>query len=197
MTFINSHVRRWGPHPFPDWGDGYTIIGEGHVATLVDSQQRPHFSLTATVYNDRGRDEGGGCMHEALVAIWPELSTLVTVHLSDAETGEPMHAVGNAVYWAGQARWTTKPDSPVMVPEISYKKPAPEGWAPEILARHLQLVGDDAITQVRHLRRRAVDLVTHGTTPATAWETLIEESALRALWRSQADAALALLDGAD
>jgi hypothetical protein len=61
-----------------------------------------HFSVTADIYEQREKDKwvdaGGGCCHEHILKIWPELAPLVALHLSDQD-GVPMHAAGNAFYW--------------------------------------------------------------------------------------------------
>jgi len=60
-----------------------------------------HFSLTANIYEKtpRGwRDVGGGCCHEHILALRPNLAPFAALHLSDQD-GVPMHAFSNAWYW--------------------------------------------------------------------------------------------------
>lgn len=56
-----------------------------------------HFSLTSTIYED-GRDAGGGCNHEHILELAPELALFAALHLSDQD-GVPMYAVANGFYW--------------------------------------------------------------------------------------------------
>lgn len=60
-----------------------------------------HFSLTADIYEQtpRGwREAGGGCCHEHILKLTPELAPFAAIHLSD-QNGVPMHAIANAWYW--------------------------------------------------------------------------------------------------
>lgn len=67
--------------------------------------QRPYISATAEVRAPRRRDvEAFGCLHDDILREWPEASVVVRCHLSDAVTGEPMHALANGIYWAAGAR---------------------------------------------------------------------------------------------
>lgn len=70
----------------------------------------PGFAITASVWmkhatwdgrarKRNGRDiDMGGCMHDEILDIAPELAPLVTAHLADPE-GVPMHAVANGWYF--------------------------------------------------------------------------------------------------
>ena len=65
--------------------------------------QASSFSITADLgeKHSRGyiRDIGGGWMHEAIEATFPELAYLIPWHLCALEEG-PMHYEANAVCWA-------------------------------------------------------------------------------------------------
>jgi len=59
------------------------------------------FSLTADIYEQtpKGwRDSGGGCCHDHILALRPELATFARLHLATCD-GVPMHAIANAWYW--------------------------------------------------------------------------------------------------
>lgn len=59
------------------------------------------FSLTANIYEKHGAkwvDAGGGCCHDEILKLKPELKPFADLHLSTFE-GIPMHAIGNAFYW--------------------------------------------------------------------------------------------------
>ncbi|MDQ0301381.1 hypothetical protein [Ancylobacter polymorphus] len=61
------------------------------------------FAITAEVWADsrRRRDDmlAGGCMHEEIARVFPELAHLIRWHL--VSTDGPMHYVANTVYFAG------------------------------------------------------------------------------------------------
>lgn len=57
-----------------------------------------YFSVTADIKKGR-RELAGGCIHREVLQYWPALAPLVALHLSDSETGAPMHAEANAWYW--------------------------------------------------------------------------------------------------
>lgn len=87
-------------------GDFYRI----EATERVLGDQAPYFSVTCEVWSPRrnangetrarqGRDsDAGGCMHEEILALVPELSPVVLVHLASAE-GLPMHAKANGWYF--------------------------------------------------------------------------------------------------
>ncbi len=71
--------------------------------TLDDDCRNGHedFSLTADIYEKTPhgwRDSGGGCCHEHILKIKPELAPFAALHLSTFE-GVPMHSASNAWYW--------------------------------------------------------------------------------------------------
>ena len=58
------------------------------------------FAITAEVRRPRARDiDAGGCLHEDIAAVFPELAPLIPWHLVSADG--PMHYLANAVYLAG------------------------------------------------------------------------------------------------
>ena len=58
------------------------------------------FAITAEVRVPRRRDiEAGGCLHDDIAAVFPELAPLIRWHL--VSTDSPMHYVANTVYHAG------------------------------------------------------------------------------------------------
>jgi hypothetical protein len=76
----------------------------------------PAFSVTTDRYDPHGTHSGksrhrrdrdpdsGGCLHDAALLAFPELVLLVDLHLADSETGEPMHAEANGLYFYRAAR---------------------------------------------------------------------------------------------
>lgn len=76
----------------------------------------PAFSVTTELYAAHGSQSGRsrhrhdhdsdscGCLHEVALMAFPELVPLVGLHLADSETGEPMHAEANGLYFYRTAR---------------------------------------------------------------------------------------------
>lgn len=101
-----STLERTAPN-----GDFYRIEAHEHVI----GSQAPHFSVTGEVWKSRrnasgatrarlGREsDGGGCMHDEILAVAPELAPVVLVHLASAD-GLPIHAKANGWYfYSGKA----------------------------------------------------------------------------------------------
>ena len=91
-----------------DLRHSFTIV-KGNQRTKIkirlnDECKNGHedFSITADVdeKNDRGmwREYMGGCCHEHILSLRPDLAPFVALHLSDC-TGYPMHGMENAFYW--------------------------------------------------------------------------------------------------
>lgn len=82
--------------------DGEKILLE--VAVRFDDQcgnRHNTFAITASGWYDhfKSRDiDFGGCCHELIAKVFPELAPLIKWHLVD--TGSPMHYVANTVYHA-------------------------------------------------------------------------------------------------
>ena len=83
-----------------------TIDYYGRKATLTANatlhaigKQPPYFSLTGNVTIPRHQDwEEGGCIHDRILAQWPDLADVAALHLSDMD-GVPMSAEANGWYW--------------------------------------------------------------------------------------------------
>jgi hypothetical protein len=87
-----------------------TLTAEA-VLEHIEGNSRPYFSVTGTV-EANGYFVSGGCLHDIISRLCPDLRLVIPLHLSD-DTGEPMHAIENALYHAGAfagASWDTKDD---------------------------------------------------------------------------------------
>lgn len=60
------------------------------------ANKKPYFSVTASGYLHGSRV--GGCLHDEILILWPELEPVIKLHLSDSD-GIPLHAEANARYW--------------------------------------------------------------------------------------------------
>ena len=101
-----SVIERTAPN-----GDFYRI----EALERVIGNQAPYFSVTCSVWAPRRNASGatraargydidaGGCMHDEILALAPELAPVVLVHLASAD-GTPMHAKANGWYfYSGKA----------------------------------------------------------------------------------------------
>jgi hypothetical protein len=68
----------------------------------LGGNQHPHFSVTGEISTPSERNRGdaqcGGCLHKEILKAFPQLKPLIDLHLSNADDGEPMHAVANGYY---------------------------------------------------------------------------------------------------
>lgn len=82
---------------------GYAKGAEIRVQMRFDDELGNHhntFAITAEVREPKARDiAAGGCMHDEIARVFPELASLIKWHLFDSSG--PMHYVGNTVYLAG------------------------------------------------------------------------------------------------
>lgn len=82
--------------------DGEYLVATARTQALGD--QAPYFSLTGELYRRkasytrRAEPVACGCLHEEILAAFPNLAPIEALHCSDAITGEPMHAVANGWY---------------------------------------------------------------------------------------------------
>lgn len=65
----------------------------------IKGNELPYFSVTASGKPKKGGGgEFGGCCHELVLDVAPDLAPLIDLHLSDIN-GAPMHADANGWYW--------------------------------------------------------------------------------------------------
>ncbi len=90
-----SNVKKYGPFPGSDQNETVYVMvryddtcGNGHNS----------LGITCTIY-DKGRWAGGGCNHDIIAEVMPEIEYLIKWHLMS--TDGPMHYIGNTLYHAG------------------------------------------------------------------------------------------------
>lgn len=144
----------------------------------------PAFSVTTELYEPHGTHSGrarhrrdrdpdaSGCLHDAALNAFPELAPLVDLHLADPDTGEPMHAEANALYFYRTARGL------------------PGGWSDDY--RHAEREG---LTVDSYARRVACSILRVDQIPlddvpeqelGAAFHQFVEDQ--RARWREEARA---------
>lgn len=96
-----STRQTWQSEPRPI--EGYGANGAIVVKIRHDDEcKNGHnsFAITASVTSGEfGRIAAGGCLHEDIAQVFPELAPLIKWHLCSTE--QPLHYVANAAYLAG------------------------------------------------------------------------------------------------
>jgi hypothetical protein len=104
----NPGVRAPHCHDAQKWvSEARPVKGYGEPAFLRveirhdDECKNGHnsFAITGDIRGARGRDIAGGCLHEDIARVFPELAHLIKWHL--CSTDGPMHYVANTLYWLG------------------------------------------------------------------------------------------------
>lgn len=153
--------------------------------TLDDDCKNGHedFSLTADIYEKHPRkgweDVGGGCCHDHILKIKPELAPFAALHLSTFE-GVPMHAFSNAWYWFQGA-----------FPEFSVEKyhggtgsgGKPPAECARIFAEHIRATSEE-VQEIASQNPRTQDEL----------QCLIEDMGFTDQWKVEAQAAIKQLE---
>ena len=142
--------------------------------------QRPYFSVTGEVRNlhryGDNQIEMIGAIHDLIVDHFPYLAPVVRVHLAD-DTGWPMHAVENAIYFAGLPSYSARPSAD----EI--------GW-PEALARHLRV----SVPEARAIRAQLIAASDPIQPELLKQATVLACHTLAARWLQEAVTALIIIN---
>jgi hypothetical protein len=110
-------------------------------ANLIPHNKNPFFSVTGECSTLNERIEGNpsicGCLHDLILEAWPEVKPVIDLHLCNAVTGEPMHALDNGWFWFQGAL-------PFVCRESKYhggngSSPKSEKECAEILSKHLRV----------------------------------------------------------
>lgn len=72
---------------------------DGSALHITAGFPRGYFSVTA----DWPSQLSVGCLHDEVRQALPALAPVITLHLSDAQTGAPMYAEANGWYWLAGA----------------------------------------------------------------------------------------------
>lgn len=153
--------------------------------TLDDDCKNGHcdFSVTAYIYEETHtggwRDIGGGCCHEHILKLWPDLAPLVALHLADQD-GTPMHAIANAFYWlAGCA-----PDG---LGTQYHGGSGRDGKTPEDCRRIF-------MDHCRTTEDETAELLTRGIRSQAALQYHLEEMGVCARWQRDAAEGIAMIE---
>jgi hypothetical protein len=118
---VRAQARTYGPKPITGYGPGAVITA---TVRFDDRCGNGHntFSITADVTTPESRArrdiQAGGCLHDEIIAAFPELAPLIKWHL--VSTTGPMHYVENTMYWLGRRGYTNgKPGDP---PNLDHAK---------------------------------------------------------------------------
>ena len=101
-----SQNKTYGPRFIKGYGPGAMFTATVHYDDDCGNGHNS-FSVTAHVVTPaskrRNDIEAGGCMHEEIAQVFPELAPFIKWHL--CESDGPMHYVANSLYWAGKTKW--------------------------------------------------------------------------------------------
>jgi hypothetical protein len=162
-------------------GDEKTVI----KIKLNDECKNGHedFSLTADIYEKtpRGwRDVGGGCCHEHILKLKPELAPFAALHLSDVD-GVPMHAASNAWYWLQGAFPEAEDKTPNLGPCHGSAK-SPEECR-RIFAEHIRATPEQVEQIAAKMPRSQTEL-----------QATLEDLGFPEQWKHEAEAAVRQLE---
>ncbi|HOW46147.1 MAG TPA: hypothetical protein P5305_04015 [Rubrivivax sp.] len=158
---------------------------DGSALHVTATAERGYFSVTA----DWPSQRAGGCLHEEVAAAAPALKPLIALHLSDAQTGEPMHAEANGFYWlAGAAGGLGQTHH-----GANSEPPRTGEQCLSILAQHLRISEDEARQMTGAVARTHAE---EGPTRAREVFSGYVEF-LRGEWAAEAAAGRALLASLD
>jgi len=161
-------------------GNGRRITVKAEIPHLKGNPL-PYFSITAAIYAG-GRVDACGCLHDEILAQWPDLAPLVALHLSDIN-GVPLHAEANGWYWlagaAGglQQQFHGSNDSARHTPEQCV----------DILCGHLRIAREDAALLIARVKSRAAAM---GMSSARSWFNAYVAGQARR-WKAEAEKAIA------
>lgn len=163
----NPGVRAKGCHDAQKWiSESRPVKGYGPGARLRveirfdDECKNGHntFAITGSIGSPTQRDIAGGCLHEVIAQVFPELAHLIQWHL--CATDGPMHYVANTLYHARQHGAThawvyyTGESDPLHIGDtkerlLSYAKAAEASKAEGVAG--YRLVWDEKTVKVRNL----------------------------------------------
>jgi hypothetical protein len=165
----------------------------------LQGNSHPYFAVGADVYSSRrafdlgneGAIHSCGCLHDEVLAAFPDLAPIVALHLANTETGEPMHGPSNGWYRLGGADMLNELASRARIgghPNY-YKAPEPydeEGYlSPAFAEFFLKMAADSLGVSVEELPNvQDPDLFAE-------WI----ETVARKRWQDAADKANAWIDG--
>lgn len=173
-------------------GDRAKIVANYGLRTI--GNQEPYFSVTGTLYDERGRDYMGGCIHEEIAEHMPELSDLIELHLCSRD-GVPMHAEENGFYWlTGAIKGVVGCADHFGAryhPGNSTSVPKSPGECVDILAQHLRIPRAAAVCIVDNVcnEARRYDMPRQAEVARESFKRHVD--ALRNAWKASADAAVA------
>lgn len=105
---VRDQVRTFGPVPI---GGRYGASAMITATVRFDDRcgnGHNTLSITADVTTPESRTQrdivAGGCLHDDIAAVFPELAPLVKWHL--CSTDGPLHYVENTMYWLGRRGYT-------------------------------------------------------------------------------------------
>jgi hypothetical protein len=139
--------------------------------------ESPYFSITGDIHSRESFSNGsficGGCVHDEILEVAPELKPFVDLHLSNLD-GVPMHAVENGFYWLAKAAGIPQKYAPDQSPEECFA----------FFCDHCRI--DKSVGNL------IVQYVQKSQNPRETWNKECAE--MKPRWKHQAEQALKLLE---
>lgn len=166
----------------------------GHYLLVTASTERGYFSFTADAYSSEQAFRMGnenaigacGSLHREIAEVFPELAPYLPMHLSDAQTGEPMHALDNSWYYI-QPIFGFKGWQPEGYELASYGDADLDDVRIAKAAKLLRMEPDDVRDAVRRIEDEARDgseAADDDSFEADAWAAFVDER--RRFWATEA-----------
>lgn len=122
-----SQFKTYGPRPIAGYGHNTMITARVRYDDQCGNGHNT-FSITAEVVTPEGRKQTGGCLHEEIARVFPELAPFIKWHLVSSDG--PMHYIANSTYWAKEgnldfarscAVWPDATDEELLSPDLEQK----------------------------------------------------------------------------
>lgn len=148
------------------------------ISTDGTNPDNKYFSITGDIYEkDKPMTDRyflcGGCIHDEILSICPELKQFTDLHLSKLD-GVPMHAEANGWYWLAKAAG---------IPQ-KYEPEQSELDCFAFFMNHARMSGPEALELVKKVKT--------AQNPREVWQKQVD--GLRPRWQDEATKAIALLE---
>jgi hypothetical protein len=144
------------------------------------------FSITADFFENRHRPAGnnsprrwvaGGCLHDEILQVCPELKPFVDLHLSNLD-GVPMHALENGFYWLAKVAGIPQEYGPDQEKETCFS----------YLCNHLRV---DSVDGAR-IVEACMGIYQQGKNAKDHFSKIVES--MKPRWKAEAESAISLLE---
>jgi hypothetical protein len=158
---------------------------EGFIRIKISTDgcvpNKPYFSITGDIHSRESFSDSsficGGCIHDEISSIRPDLKPFVDLHLSDLD-GVPMHAEENGFYWLAKAAGIPQEYGPDQDEETCFK----------FFCNHCRISESEG----REIVRRVAFSSCVSNKHRSLWNEICES--MKPRWKQEAQAAISLLE---